>query len=467
MELRSKMGSLRYGVMLALSGAALWGILSAGSVLSPSPVAGVQAAARPAAGHGQLLFHVLLALLIVIACSRLLGLLFRRLQQPAVIGEVVAGIVLGPSLLGRVAPDVAAYVFPPSITPQLGVLAQVGVIVFMFLVGLELDTSQLKKSAHSALAISHASIVFPLLLGAGLSLWLYPRMGPSGVSFSVFALFMGVAMSITAFPVLARILTDQKAQRTQLGMLALSCAAVDDVTAWCLLALVVGAAEAHPQRAALTVSLTGLYIAAMFWGAKPKVHAWIRRQELHGRVEQDAVALVLVAVLLSALIAEVIGIHAIFGAFLVGSVIPADSRMASTLKHRLEDLVLVLLLPAFFAFTGLRTQLALVEGASAWATCALIVLVACLGKVGGTYAAARLTGLKSRDALSLGLLMNTRGLVELVVLNFGLDLGVISPSLFAMMVVMALVTTFATTPLVRLLTPETAANGNGAAAHRL
>ena len=412
-----------------------------------------------AAGGGiqaHTLFHVLLALLAVIGASRAVGALFKKLEQPPVIGEVVAGIALGPSLLGRLSPGLESYLFPANVVPLLGVLANVGVIVFMFLVGLELDTSILRKKTHQAMAISHASIVAPFLLGALLALWLFPSLAPRGVQFDVFALFMGVAMSITAFPVLARILTDRGIHRTNLGVLALSCAAVDDVTAWCLLALVVGVASSATSGALLTIGLTVLFIGVMFFAVRPLVHRAVRAQEVRAEVSRDAVGVVLVGLLVSALVAEYIGIHAIFGAFLVGALIPHESRLARALEHKLGDLVVVLLLPAFFAVTGLRTEIGLVSGAEGWLMCAAITAVACMGKVGGTYAAARLSGIRPREAASLGVLMNTRGLMELVVLNVGLDLGVISPTLFAMMVLMAVSTTFATSPLLSWITRDEA-----------
>jgi Kef-type K+ transport system membrane component KefB len=441
-----------YGVMLVAAVLLFVGVRTFGNQLAaggpqvtPTASSGVQV---------HTLFHVLLALLTVILASRLLGALFRRLHQPAVIGEVVAGIALGPSLLGRVSPTLENYLFPPGVSPLLSVLANVGVIVFMFLVGLELDTSILHKKTHQALAISHASIVAPFSLGALLALWIFPTLAPRGVPFDVFALFMGVAMSITAFPVLARILTDRGMHKTSLGVLALSCAAVDDVTAWCLLALVVGVAKSATSGAFLTIGLTMLFMGLMFFVVRPFVHRAVRAQEVRAEVSRDAVATVLIGLLVSALVAEYIGIHAIFGAFLVGALIPHESRLARTLEHKLGDLVLVLLLPAFFAVTGLRTQIGLVSGSEAWLMCAAIVAVACLGKVGGTYAAARLSKIPHREAASLGVLMNTRGLMELVVLNVGLDLGVISPALFAMMVIMAVVTTFATSPLLSWLSRD-------------
>lgn len=441
-----------YASMLLVTGGALWAVRSLGEGLAaPAPAAGAAGlSAKSPAMASETLLHVLLALLLIVSVARILGALFRKLQQPAVVGEVIAGIALGPSLLGRFAPELSAYVLPASVAPSLGIIAQVGVILFMFLVGVELDTSLLRKKAHSAVAISHASILAPFILGAGISLWLYPKLSSSDVPFFLFGLFMGVAMSITAFPVLARILTDRGMHKSKLGVLALSCAAVDDVTAWCLLAFVVSLAASQTGSAVLTIVLTLSYITFVWLLLRPLMQRTTREQDLRREIGPNAIPLIICALIASALITEAIGIHAIFGAFLLGSVIPHESQLALKLREKLEDLVVVLFLPAFFAFTGLRTQIGLVSSAEQWGMCGAIVVVACVGKFGGTYGAARLTGLDRYDSASLGALMNTRGLMELVVLNIGLDLGVISPTLFAMMVFMAVVTTFATSPLLSL-----------------
>jgi len=403
------------------------------------------------------LVHVLVALTAVLVTGRLLGLLFRYVGQPPVIGEVVGGIVLGPSLLGQVWPEAAAFVLPSSVAPYLAVIAQVGVILYMFLVGLELDLGVLRQRAHTTVAISHTSIIVPFLLGAALALILYPRLSSNDVSFTSFALFMGVAMSITAFPVLARILTDRRMHKTSLGILALGCAATDDVTAWCLLAFVVGVAQAKVGGAFVTLGLTVAYIGFMFLVVRPIVSRLLARfDEL--RWTPEVVALVFAALLLSALATEAIGVHAIFGAFLLGAIIPHDSAIARAFTRKLEDLVTVLLLPAFFAFTGMRTRIGLVSGVEQWLVCGLILLVATAGKFGGALVSARLTGLGWRDSVALGLLMNTRGLMELIALNIGLDMKVISPTLFAMMVLMALATTMATTPFLQRLVPSSSPN---------
>lgn len=301
------------------------------------------------------------------------------------------------------------------------------------------------------MAISHASIVAPFTLGTILALFLYPRVSSSDVSFTSFALFMGVSMSVTAFPVLARILTDRAMHKTRLGVMALTCAAVDDVTAWCLLAFVVSVVQVDGQSAGATLGLTAGYGIFMATVGRIVVRRFVARVEAKGALSRDHVTIVFAALLLSALATESIGIHSLFGAFFLGALVPHDSLLAREIQHRLEDLVVVLLLPAFFAFTGMRTQIGLVQGAESWAMAGAILAVACLGKFGGSALAARLTGSPWREAGSIGVLMNTRGLMELVVLNIGLDLRVISPTLFAMMVLMALVTTFATTPVLHLL----------------
>jgi Kef-type K+ transport system membrane component KefB len=395
------------------------------------------------------LLHVLIALTVIVLTARAIGVLFARIGQPAVIGEVIAGIALGPSLLGRVSPRAMNALFPAPIVPSLAMIAQVGVILFMFLVGTELDTASLRKRTHVSVAISHASIVVPFALGWGLSVFLHDRFAPAGVSHASFSLFMGVAMSITAFPVLARILTDRRLQHTRLGAIALSCAAVDDVTAWCLLAFVVGFVKSDSASALRTLVLSVVYVAFMLLVVRRAVHSFAARVEREGELSRGAVSAVFVALLLSALATEAIGIHALFGAFLLGAFVPHDSVLAREIGVRMHDLVVVLLLPAFFAFTGLRTQIGLLHGVSDWLICGVIIVAASAGKFGGSYVAARLTGLDRADAAAIGVLMNTRGLMELVALNVGLDLGVLSPPLFAMMVVMALVTTIATAPVLQ------------------
>jgi Kef-type K+ transport system membrane component KefB len=420
------------------------------TLTAPAPSGGSAGSIGSTSGKGHALFHVLLALAAVIALGRALGKAFTFIGQPPAIGEVVAGIALGPSLLGRLSPDAMDFLLPKDAAPHLGIIAQLGAILYMFIVGLELNTGQLRAIAGSVIAVSHVSILLPFVMGAGLALWLYPVLSTQAVPFTSFALFVGVALAITAFPVLARILTDRGLARTSLGVTALGAAAVGDVTAWCLLALVVGVAKAEVGDALLVIAYAALFVVVMLIAVRPLVGRYVRT---HGDVPpaRGTLAIVIIGVLLAALTTESIGIHAVFGAFLLGVLIPHDSRLARDIGRKLYDVVVVLLLPAFFAFTGLRTQIGLVSSATEWGMCGAIVLVATVGKFGGALIAARATGHQWRDAAAIGALMNTRGLMELIVLNIGLELDVISPTLFAMMVIMALVTTMMTTPVLHRL----------------
>jgi len=420
---------------------------------------------QSAGGSVDVVGHLLATMAAVIVLGHTLGWLFRFIGQPPVIGEVLAGIVLGPSILGYFSPETMHALIPDvaadphgQVTSALHAVSQLGVILYMFLVGLEVNVKQLKRQAHTAIAISHASTLTPFLLGVVLALWLYPRLSHQGVPFTSFALFMGVALSITAFPVLARILTDRGLTRTDVGALALACAAIGDVTAWCLLALVVGVVQSQVGSALLVSAWATAFIAGMFGVVRPLAKRVCKRLDQRpGALPSWAIVVGFVAMLISAVITEVAGIHAVFGAFLLGAVIPPDSRLAHEFNAKLRDPVLVLLLPAFFAYMGMRTQIGLVSGAQAWLMCAVIIVVATAGKFVGAWAAARLAGQSRRDSAAIGVLMNTRGLMELIVLNIGLDLGVISPTLFAMMVIMALATTMATAPLLKVLLREPAA----------
>jgi Kef-type K+ transport system membrane component KefB len=398
---------------------------------------------------------VLIEVLIVIALSRLMGVACRAIKQPLVIGEIIAGIMLGPSLLGAIAPSFAAALFPPSTLPFLEVLAQIGLIFFMFLIGLELNPKYLKSQLEVALMASHFSIIVPFCLGGVLALLLYPLVSNDAVSFTAFALFLGAAMSITAFPVLARIITENNLQGTRLGTLALTCAAVDDVTAWCLLAGVIAVTRTNSAIGALPTILQSIvYITFMFTAGRWLLDKALAHYRRASRLNQLTLAFIYMGVVLSALITEYIGIHLIFGAFLIGAAMPKDSGFVREIAEKTEDFILIFLLPVFFAYSGLRTQIGLIDRPELWLLCLAVLIVAILGKYVGTYAAARLNKINHRDASALGWLMNTRGLTELIVLNIGLSLGVISPLLFTMLVIMALVTTFMTSPLLEWTYPK-------------
>ena len=396
------------------------------------------------------LSRLFLQLFIIIGASGVVAWIFTRCGQPAVIGEMVAGILLGPSLFGLLAPNAFQFIFAASSLDALRLLSQIGVCLFLFAVGMELDVSEVRHKAQTAIVVSHSSIVVPYFLGVTLALFLYRELAQPGASFLAFALFMGISMSITAFPVLVRILQDHGIFKTPLGSTATACAAAGDVTAWIMLALVVAIARVTSVGgAAFNLGLVLVFIALMLFVIKPKLPNWIGQQALERPNPSKAVlGLVLGVVLVSALTTELIGIHALFGAFLAGIVMPTACGFRDKLVVRVENLSSVLLLPVFFAFTGLRTQIGLLNGAHDWLICLLIIAVATAGKLGGSALAARLTAMKWRESLQLGALMNTRGLMELIALSIGYDMGILSQRIFTMLVIMALVTTIMTGPLV-------------------
>jgi Kef-type K+ transport system membrane component KefB len=390
--------------------------------------------------------------MLVIGLSRLLHVGLKPLGQPLVIAEVLAGIALGPSLLGALSPPTLSLVFPASSFPALGLLSQLGLVFFMFIIGLELEPALLRGRGRSAVLISNVSMALPFALGAGTALLLAPTLSTPDVPRLSFVLFLGVAMSITAFPVLARILSERHLVHTPVGALAITCAAIGDVTAWCLLAFVSAVVRSSGLGGAgTTVALTVAYCTAMWLVARPLLARLVNERTDRRGISQRMVAFTVVLLLLSALATEAIGIHALFGAFFLGVIVPREHGLAHGLRERLEDFVVVMLLPLFFAYSGLRTQVGLLSSPSDWGLAGLLTLVAVAGKFGGTTFAARVTGQSWNDAMSLGVLMNTRGLMELVVLNIGLDLGVITPQVFTMMVLMALVTTVMTSPIVAAL----------------
>jgi Kef-type K+ transport system membrane component KefB len=386
--------------------------------------------------------------------SRLLAVVVRRVGQPIVIAEIIAGILLGPSLLGLVWPEAGSFLFTPDALDLMQIVSQLGLVLFMFMIGLELDLTILRGRGQHSVAISFASMITSFALGAGLAFWLYPRVALAGVPMLSFVLFLGVAMSITAFPVLARILTEQRMLNTRVGTIAIACAAVGDVTAWCLLALVVAAARAQGFAAVgITTAITIVYIAAMALVGRPLLDRLGARIATREDLTHNVVAAIMALLFISSLVTELVGIHALFGAFVFGAMVPKRGDLAKALAEKLEGVVLVVLLPLFFASSGVRTQIGLLDTAEAWLICGLIIIVACAGKFGGTAIAARLGGLPARESVVLGVLMNTRGLMELIVLNIGLELGVISQALFTMMVLMALVTTFVTSPILQRIYP--------------
>lgn len=423
---------------------------SIGSVGGPT-------ASTASAGHGDLLAKVLLAALVVVAVARGTGAVALRIGQPRVVGEIVGGFLLGPTVLGAVAPGASAWLVPPDALPALDAFAQLGLVLFMFLVGLELDPALVRRQGHRSAVLSNVGMVVPFTFGVGIALVLHPAFG-NGVAFAPFALFLGASMAITAFPVLAAILTERDLAQRPLGSLALTCAAVDDVTAWFLLAAVVALVRAtSPADAALTGALAVGFALVMIVAVRPLLRCLVSRFMPDERVTPGAIALVVVGLLASAWTTETIGIHAIFGAFMFGAVLPLRMPVVHALHARIGTLTSVLLLPAFFAATGLHTDLWAVAGdpRAAWGAFGLIMLGAVGGKLGAISVTARSLGMTWRDSTALGVLMNTRGLTELVILGIGLQLGAIPHELYGLLVVMALVTTAATTPLLAVILPST------------
>ncbi|WP_076752790.1 cation:proton antiporter [Elizabethkingia anophelis] len=397
------------------------------------------------------LHHPLALLLIqivtIILVDRLFGWICMKMKQPSVIGEMIAGIALGPSLLGLYFPEFSAFLFPKESLGNLQFLSQIGLIFFMYIVGMELDLSVLRKKAHDAVVISHASIIIPFALGIGLSYFIYKEFAPDGVQFSSFALFIAIAMSITAFPVLARIVQERNLQKTKLGTIVITCAAADDITAWCILAAVIAIVKAGSFASSIYVIIMAIaYVFLMIKVVRPFLKRIADLQTGKGIMSKSVVAIFFLILIISAYATEVIGIHALFGAFMAGAIMPENTKFRNIFIEKVEDVALVVLLPLFFVFTGLRTEIGLLNHGHLWMTAGLIILVAVIGKFIGSALTAKFLRIGWKDSLTIGALMNTRGLMELIVLNIGYDLGVLSPEIFAMMVIMALFTTFMTGP---------------------
>lgn len=396
---------------------------------------------------------ILLAQIVaIIIVARFFGYISRKIRQPSVVGEVIAGIILGPSLLGLYFPDFATTLFPVQSLGNLQLLSQIGLILFMFVIGMELDLTVLRNKAHDAVVVSHASIIVPFALGVGFAYFTYETFAPQNINFTSFALFMGIAMSITAFPVLARIVQERGIQKTKLGTIVITCAAADDITAWCILAAVIAIVKAGSFGSSLFIILMAVgYVFIMLKVVRPFLK---RIGDLHTSREnlsQPIVAIFFLTLILSSYVTELIGIHALFGAFMTGAIIPENAKFRNIFIEKVEDVSVVLLLPLFFVFTGLRTQIGLLNEPSLWWTAGIIILVAVTGKFFGSAIAAKFVGQSWKDSLAIGALMNTRGLMELVVLNIGYDLGVLTPEVFAMMVIMALITTMMTGPALDLI----------------
>lgn len=398
---------------------------------------------------------LLLQIIVILIAARLFGFLFKKIGQPSVIGEVVAGIFLGPSLLGKWFPQFTEFFFPKGSLPNLQFFSQMGIILFMFVIGMELDVKILKTRVRAAIVISHASIIIPYTLGMALAYFLYDEYAPDNIDFLSFSLFLGIAMSITAFPVLARILRERGMTATNIGTIAIACAAADDITAWFILAAVISIVKAGSSASALVTIIMALaYILLMLKLVKPLLQRINKRSSGQDSLSLEMVALMFAVFLLSAYTTEVIGIHALFGAFMAGIIMPSTANFRKMLTEKVEDVSMGLLLPLFFAFSGLRTEIGLLNTVHAWQVCAILIFIAILGKFGGSMFAARFVGLSWKDSIVIGALINTRGLMELIILNIGYDLGVLNSEIFTMMVLMALITTFMTGPILDYMKSE-------------
>lgn len=430
--------------------------LEIGESIAPTKVSGGTMWDTFATSFLENLHHPLALLLAqivtIIVVAKFFGWICVKLKQPSVIGEMIAGIVLGPSLVGLYFPEFSAFMFPKESLPNLQFLSQIGLILFMYIVGMELDLSVLRKKAHDAVVISHASIIIPFALGVGLAYFIYKEFAPDGIQFSSFALFMAIAMSITAFPVLARIVQERNLHKTKIGTVVITCAAADDITAWCILAAVIAVVKAGSFSGSIFVIIMAIvYVFLMIRLVKPFLTRIAESQKGKGFINKALVAVFFLILIISSYLTEVIGIHALFGAFMAGAIMPENVKFRNLFIEKVEDVALVLLLPLFFVFTGLRTQIGLLNDPHLWKIGGLIILTAVIGKFVGSALTAKFLRLNWKDSLTIGALMNTRGLTELIVLNIGYDLGVLGPELFAMLVIMALFTTFMTGPCLDII----------------
>ena len=391
--------------------------------------------------------QILLQLVVILVVVQIFGYLCGRIGQQWVIGEILAGLALGPSLLGAFWPGLKIQLFPAAALPTLQTLGDIGLVLYMFSLGARLDTHLMLRQSRTAIVTSISTILLPLLLGALLGFFLYPGLAGQHANLVSFILLVGTAMAVTAFPVLARLLAEKDMLGTRVGMLALTCAAIDDVIAWCLLATVVALIHARGLTSLLlTIGLTILFIGFMLGILRPLL-AYVDRSI---QSKQVLVALSIILLLLSAYATNAIGIHPVFGAFLMGIILPRRTVFIEQVRS-LDQVNNLLFLPLFFVYSGLRTQIGLISAPALWLICLLVLAVACAGKILSGSLSVRWMGESWRESLSLGVLMNTRGLVDLIVLNIGFDLGVLSPTLFAMLVIMAIVTTMMASPLLPLL----------------
>lgn len=395
---------------------------------------------------------LLLQIIAILIVCRMFGWIFVKIGQPTVIGEIVAGIVLGPSVLGNLMPELSAFLFPPDSLNNITLLSQFGLILFMFAIGMELDLEEVRKRLKETILISHTSTIVPFFCGMLTAYYVYESYAHKSTPFLSFALFMGIAMSITAFPVLARIIQEKGLTKTHLGTISLASAANGDITAWCLLAVVIAVAQAGSMLSAIyNILFSILYIVFMFFAVRPFLRMIGHIYHNKEVIDKALVAFMFLLLIISSYLTEILGLHALFGAFIAGVVMPSNIKFRKIMTEKVEDVSLALFLPLFFVSTGLRTEIGLLNTPEHWSMCGIFILVAILGKFGGAMFSARLAGESWRNSLYIGALMNTRGLMELIVLTIGYEMKILSPPIFVMLVLMTLITTFMTAPLVSFI----------------
>lgn len=462
----SKQGGLKpfvyYIIILLVSVAALWGTLELGKEFSPAVSQAATALEQTTAFEdfrASVSHHMhstigllLVQILVILLAARAMGWLFRQLHQPAVIGEIVAGILLGPSLFGRLAPNAFAALFPTSSLPNIQLLSNFGLILFMFAVGMELRLGDIRRQLRSSLVISHSGIFIPFILSLPLSYTIYTEYAAAYTDFVPFALFIGIAMSITAFPVLARIIQENNLLRTHLGKLSLSTAAAGDITAWLMLAAIIAiSGSGSILSTGYNLLFLIAYLLVMFGVIRPLFRAAGKVYNNTEVISHGMVGVIFILLLLSSYITELLSMHALFGAFMLGLIMPEELSFRKIVTDKVEDVSLLLFLPLFFVSSGLQTELGLIQGADMWGLLGLFTLIAVVGKVGGTYLAARACDESPKNSIYLGAFMNTRGLMELVVLGIGYEMKILPPSIYAVLVLMTIITTVMTMPMIHLI----------------
>lgn len=453
-----------YFIVLLLSVAALWGTLSLGEVLTPEALR-ANAPSEVSLGSAWMDFQssvshhahstiglLLVQILVILVAARTMGWLFRKIQQPAVIGEIVAGILLGPSLFGKVSPELFTTLFPSESLPNIQLLSNFGLILFMFVVGMELRLGDIQKQLKSSLVISHAGIFIPFVLSLPLSYLIYTDHAASYTGFTPFALFIGIAMSITAFPVLARIIQENNLLRTHLGKLSLSTAAAGDITAWLILAAIIAISQSGSiLSTGYNLIFLIAYLLVMFGIIRPLFRVAGKIYNNTEVISHGLVGSIFILLLLSSFVTELLSMHALFGAFMLGLIMPEDLSFRKIITDKVEDVSIQLFLPLFFVASGLQTELGLIDSPEMWGLLGIFTLIAVVGKVGGSYIAARFCGEGKKSSLYLGAFMNTRGLMELVVLGIGYEMHILPPAIYAVLVLMTVITTVMTMPMIHTI----------------